>query len=93
MPIGIIGSLAICTILYVSFAWVLSGIVNYKVMSDTAIYDALHAIGYDWLGTVVVFGILGGYTSVILVMLLGRASLFLDVARWLAAEDVLRYTS
>jgi APA family basic amino acid/polyamine antiporter len=81
MPIGIIGSLAVCTILYVSFAYVLSGIVNYKVMSDTAIYDALHNIGYDWLGTLVVFGILGGYTSVILVMLLGQSRVFYSMSR------------
>jgi len=81
MPIGIIGSLAVCTVLYVSFAYVLSGIVNYKVMSDTAIYDALHNIGYDWLGTLVVFGILGGYTSVILVMLLGQSRVFYSMSR------------
>ncbi len=54
MPIGIIGSLAICTLLYVGFSYVLSGIVNYKDMTDTAIYEALHNIGYDWLGTGVV---------------------------------------
>ena len=44
MPIGIIGSLAICTVLYVLFAYVLSGIVNYKDMTPTAIYDALNKI-------------------------------------------------
>jgi APA family basic amino acid/polyamine antiporter len=64
------------------FAYVLSGIVNYKDMTDTAIYDALHnAIGYDWLGTLVVFGILGGYTSVILVMLLGQSRVFFSMSR------------
>jgi APA family basic amino acid/polyamine antiporter len=81
MPIGIIGSLAICTVLYVGFAYVLSGIVNYKNMSDTAIYEALHNIGYDWLGTGVVIGILGGYTSVILVMLLGQSRVFYSMSR------------
>ena len=81
MPMGIIGSLAICTVLYVGFAYVLTGIVNYKTMSPTAIYDALHAIGYDWLGTAVVIGILGGYTSVILVMLLGQSRVFYSMSR------------
>jgi APA family basic amino acid/polyamine antiporter len=81
MPIGIIGSLAICTFLYVAFAYVLTGIVNYKVMTPTAIYEALHAIGYDWLGTGVVIGILGGYTSVILVMLLGQSRVFYSMSR------------
>lgn len=81
MPIGIIGSLLICTVLYVCFAWVLTGVVNYKTMSDTAIYEALHLMGYDWLGTGVVVGILGGYTSVILVMLLGQSRVFYSMSR------------
>src|SRR5271165_5573279 len=81
MPIGIIGSLGVCTLLYVGFAYVLSGILNYKSMTDTAIYEALHNIGYDWLGTGVVIGILAGYTSVILVMLLGQSRVFYSMAR------------
>jgi basic amino acid/polyamine antiporter, APA family len=81
MPIGIIGSLAVCTLLYIGFAYVLSGIVNYKDMTDTAIYEALHNIGYDWLGTGVVIGILAGYTSVILVMLLGQSRVFYSMSR------------
>ena len=81
MPLGIIGSLAICTVLYIAFAYVLTGIVNYKDMTPTAIYDALHNIGYDWLGTGVVVGILGGYTSVMLVMLLGQSRVFFSMSR------------
>jgi APA family basic amino acid/polyamine antiporter len=81
MPIGIIGSLAVCTLLYVGFSYVLTGIVNYKEMTDTAIYEALHNIGYDWLGTGVVIGILAGYTSVILVMLLGQSRVFYSMSR------------
>jgi APA family basic amino acid/polyamine antiporter len=81
MPIGIIGSLAVCTLLYVGFSWVLTGILNYKTMTDTAIYEALHAIGYDWMGTGVVIGILCGYTSVILVMLLGQSRVFYSMSR------------
>jgi APA family basic amino acid/polyamine antiporter len=81
MPIGIIGSLLVCTVLYVGFSYVLSGVVNYNKMSDTAIYEALHAMGYDWLGTGVVIGILAGYTSVILVMLLGQSRVFYSMSR------------
>jgi APA family basic amino acid/polyamine antiporter len=81
MPIGIIGSLGICTLLHVAFSYVLSGIVNYKDMTATAIYEALHNIGYDWLGTGVVIGILAGYTSVILVMLLGQSRVFYSMSR------------
>jgi len=81
MPIGIIGSLGICTLLYVLFAWVLTGIKNYKDMTPTAIYDALNGIGYEWLSTAVLFGILAGYTSVILVMLLGQSRVFYSMSR------------
>jgi APA family basic amino acid/polyamine antiporter len=81
MPIGIIGSLGICTLLYVLFAWVLTGIKNYRDMSPTAIYDALNGIGYSWLATGVIFGILAGYTSVILVMLLGQSRVFYSMSR------------
>jgi APA family basic amino acid/polyamine antiporter len=81
MPIGIIGSLAICTVLYVLFAYVMSGIVNYKDMTPTAIYDAINKTKYAWLSTAVIVGILAGYTSVILVMLLGQSRVFFSMSR------------
>jgi basic amino acid/polyamine antiporter, APA family len=81
MPIGIIGSLAICTVLYVLFAYVMSGIVNYKDMTPTAIYDAINKTRYAWLSTGVIVGILAGYTSVILVMLLGQSRVFFSMSR------------
>jgi basic amino acid/polyamine antiporter, APA family len=81
MPIGIIGSLAICTVLYVLFAYVMSGIVNYKEMTPTAIYDAINKTRYAWLSTGVIVGILAGYTSVILVMLLGQSRVFYSMSR------------
>ena len=81
MPIGIIGSLAICTLLYVLFAYVMSGIVNYKDMTPTAVYDAINKTKYAWLSTGVIVGILAGYTSVILVMLLGQSRVFYSMSR------------
>lgn len=81
MPIGIIGSLGICTLLYVLFAWVLTGIKNYREMTPTAIYDALTGLGFGWLSTGVIVGILCGYTSVILVMLLGQSRVFYSMSR------------
>ncbi len=81
MPIGIIGSLGICTVLYVLFAYVMSGIVNYKDMTPTAIYDAINKTSYAWLSTAVIVGILAGYTSVILVMLLGQSRVFFSMSR------------
>jgi APA family basic amino acid/polyamine antiporter len=83
MPIGIIGSLVVCTLLYILFSWVLTGIIDYKSpqMNETAIYEALANIGYSSMGTLVVLGVLAGYTSVILVMLLGQSRVFFSMSR------------
>ncbi|MCU1327303.1 MAG: amino acid permease-associated region [Bryobacterales bacterium] len=81
MPIGIIGSLAICTLLYVGFSYVLTGIMNYKDMGPTAIDDAMRSIGYGWLSTAIIVGILCGYASVILVMLLGQSRVFFSMSK------------
>src|SRR5579871_910204 len=81
MPVGMIGSLLACTVLYILFAWVLTGILNYKEMTSTAIYDALNKIGHPGLATLVVVGILFGYTSVILVMLFGQSRIFFSMSR------------
>lgn len=81
MPIGIIGSLFICTLLYVLFAWVLTGIMDYREMTATAIYDAMNRIGYQWLSTLIIVGILAGYISVILVMLFGQSRIFYSMSR------------
>jgi APA family basic amino acid/polyamine antiporter len=83
MPIGIIGSLLVCTILYVLFAHVLTGIVNYRDFKDEAAPVAL-AIGktdYGWLKPAIKIAILAGYSSVMLVMLLGQSRVFLSMSR------------
>jgi APA family basic amino acid/polyamine antiporter len=82
MPIGILGSLAICTILYILFSYVLTGVAPYtdfvragKEASVTyAIQTYMH--GYPWLGTLVTIAILMGFSSVILVMLMGQSRVF-----------------
>jgi APA family basic amino acid/polyamine antiporter len=83
MPIGILSSLVICTILYVVVAIILTGMVNYKeldVPAPVALaldkYPALH-----WLGLPVKLGALAGMTSVMLVMTLAQARIFLAMAR------------
>jgi APA family basic amino acid/polyamine antiporter len=83
MPIGILGSLIICTILYVIVAAVLTGMVNYReldVAAPVALaldkYPALH-----WLGIPVKLGAVAGMTSVMLVMTLAQARIFLAMAR------------
>lgn len=86
MPIGILGSLAVCTVLYVLFAHVLTGVANWQEFKTAgkeasvayAIQKYMH--GYGWLGTSVTVAILAGFSSVILVMLLGQSRVFYSMA-------------
>ncbi len=88
MPIGILGSLAICTILYILFAHVLTGVAPFidfikpeagKEASVTyAIKTYMH--GYEWLGDWINVAILAGFSSVILVMLMGQSRVFFSMS-------------
>ncbi|MGA2133286.1 MAG: amino acid permease [Bryobacteraceae bacterium] len=83
MPIGIIGSLAVCTILYVLFARVLTGMVNYKIFKGDAspVATVIKQFPSEALQIVIVIGIIAGYSSVILVMLLGQSRVFFSMSR------------
>jgi basic amino acid/polyamine antiporter, APA family len=82
MPIGILGSLAICTLLYVAVGFVLTGIVAYdKLNVPDPIAIGIDAVGLSWLSPILKFGIILGLTSVILVMLLGQSRVFYSMAR------------
>ena len=82
MPIGILGSLAICTLLYVAVGFVLTGIVPYdKLNVADPIAVGIDAIGLHVLSPIIKFGIILGLTSVILVMLLGQPRIFYSMAR------------
>ena len=82
MPIGILGSLAICTLLYVAVGFVLTGIVAYdKLNVPDPIAIGIDAIGLSWLSPILKFGIILGLTSVILVMMLGQSRVFYSMAR------------
>jgi APA family basic amino acid/polyamine antiporter len=82
MPIGILGSLVVCTILYILFSWVLTGVAPYqdfmKAGKEASVAYAIshYMIGYSWLSTLVTVAILAGFSSVILVMLLGQSRVF-----------------
>jgi APA family basic amino acid/polyamine antiporter len=84
MPIGILGSLAVCTILYILFGHVLTGVANWKDFVDpekgreasVAYAISKYMIGYSWLATGVTVAILAGFSSVILVMLMGQSRVF-----------------
>lgn len=86
MPIGILGSLVVCTILYILFSHVLTGVApwtEFKTAGKEA--SVAYAIqtymkGYEWLGTAVTVAILAGFSSVILVMLMGQSRVFYSMA-------------
>ena len=81
MPIGILGSLVICTILYVLVAFVLTGVVSYDKLNVAApIAVAIDALGMKWLTPLVKLGAIAGLSSVILVMLLGQPRIFFSMA-------------
>jgi APA family basic amino acid/polyamine antiporter len=83
MPIGIIGSLAICTVLYILYSLVLTGIVNYKDLNVAAPLAVAvdHMKGLPWIGFLMKLGSLCGLTSVMLVMLLGQSRVFYSMSR------------
>jgi basic amino acid/polyamine antiporter, APA family len=82
MPIGIIGSLIICTILYCLGALVMTGVVNYKQLDvPDPVAVAIDAMGLAWLSGIVKLGAIAGLSSVILVMLLSQPRIFYSMAR------------
>ncbi|KGO89198.1 amino acid permease [Flavobacterium suncheonense] len=83
MPIGILGSLVICTILYVLFAHVMTGLVPYYEFAGDAkpAATAFAKTPYTFLQTGLIVAILAGYTSVILVMLMGQSRVFYSMSK------------
>src|SRR5246500_2471928 len=89
MPIGILGSLAVCTFLYILFSWVLTGIAPALDFADpnkgmeASVSYAIHTYmpGYGWLSTLVSVAILAGFSSVMLVMLLGQSRVFFSMSK------------
>jgi len=84
MPIGILGSLVVCTILYILFGHVLTGVSPYRDFTDptkgqeasVAYAISTYMTGYGWLAKAVTIAILAGFSSVILVMLMGQSRIF-----------------
>jgi basic amino acid/polyamine antiporter, APA family len=82
LPIGIFGSLAVCTLLFILYSWVLTGVVNYRDLGVAApLALALNKIPYPWLNVAMNIAVLAGLTSVMLVMLLGQSRVFYSMAR------------
>ena len=82
VPIGIISSLIICTILYIAVAAVLTGMVRYdQINIDAPVSDAFRQAGLPWAQLLVSIGAVAGITSVLLVMMLSQPRVFLAMAR------------
>lgn len=83
MPIGIIGSLLVCTILFVLFAHVMTELSHYTTFKNNAapVAVAIQQTPYAWLSQLVILAILVGYTSVILVDLMGQSRVFFSMSK------------
>lgn len=96
MPIGILGSLVICTILYILFAHVMTGVISYTAFAGkdgiAPVAVAIDHMGkpdaagviqpdYPWLNRAILVAILAGYSSVILVMLMGQSRVFFSMSK------------
>jgi APA family basic amino acid/polyamine antiporter len=94
MPIGILGSLVICTILYILFAHVLTGIASVNDFrtqgreASVAYAVRTYMTGYGWLADFVIVAILFGFSSVILVMLMGQSRVFYSMSKDGLVPDV-----
>ncbi len=82
MPIGILGSLVVCTILYILVSLVLTGLVSYKTLNVAApVALAMDATGVSWGSMLVKIGAVFGLATVMLVMLLGQSRVFYSMSK------------
>jgi APA family basic amino acid/polyamine antiporter len=82
MPIGIIGSLLVCTVLYIIVSGIATGVVPYRELNvPDPIAVAADRAGMGWLSSLIKLGAIAGLSSVILVMLLGQSRVFYSMAR------------
>lgn len=84
LPIGILGSLAVCTVLYILMALVMTGIAHYTELNvPHPVFVAIEKAGpgLKWLGYLVNIGAIAGLASVVLVMLMGQPRIFFTMAR------------
>jgi APA family basic amino acid/polyamine antiporter len=82
VPIGILTSLVLCTILYIAVAAVLTGMLPYNQINiDAPVSDAFRQVGLPWAQLLISVGAIAGITSVLLVMMLSQPRIFLAMAR------------
>jgi len=82
VPIGILGSLLVCTILYICVSLVLTGIVHYDMLNVAdPMAKAVDAVGLPWLSFLIKIGAIAGLTSVMMVLLYGQTRIFYTMSR------------
>jgi basic amino acid/polyamine antiporter, APA family len=82
LPIGILGSLAVCTVIYMVVAGLLTGIASYTTLNNPSpVADVMLHLGYPWVAGVIAAGAIAGLTSVMLVLYYGLSRVFLAMAR------------
>jgi APA family basic amino acid/polyamine antiporter len=82
LPIGILSSLAICTVLYIIVSGILTGVVNYtKLNVHSPVSFAMIQLGLNWAGAIISIGAIAGLTTVLLVMLFGQSRVFFAMSR------------
>jgi APA family basic amino acid/polyamine antiporter len=82
VPIGILASLAFCTVIYMTVSAVLTGIVKYPTLNSASpVADALISIGYSWASALICTGVVTGLTTVMLVLYYGLTRIILAMSR------------
>ncbi|GAA3968038.1 amino acid permease [Pedobacter ginsengiterrae] len=83
LPIGIIGSLVVCTVLFGLFGHVMTGLANYKEFANSGapVAIAIEKTPYAWLSQAIILAILIGYTSVILIDLMAQSRMFYSISK------------
>lgn len=82
LPLGIIASLGVCTVLYITVAAVLTGLIpHHQIDVHAPVAEALRVVGFKWGAAVVAIGAVAGITSVLVVMMLGQIRVFFAMSR------------
>jgi APA family basic amino acid/polyamine antiporter len=82
LPIGIFGSLAICTVLYVAVSLVITGMVPYnQIKLEAPLAEAFRSVGKSGIAQVISFGALAGLTTVTLILMMGQSRVFFAMSR------------
>jgi APA family basic amino acid/polyamine antiporter len=82
LPIGIVASLIVCTVLYIVVAGLLTGIVHYSTLNNASpVAQAMLSLGYNWFAGLIAFGAICGLTTVMLVVYYGGTRILLAMAR------------